>query len=154
MKKIDRSNTRLACGLGLLLSLGTLLLVPLSIAAEKKDAPTNILLQIYFKVTKEKASRFEAMYSDSYVPAMRKQKGYVGSNLLRLYPDQVSKGIQAAPTEFNYQMELVFDTEVNRTRWVASKEHAKAWPLASSMSEKANWRGYDVVARDEASASD
>ena len=48
----------------------------------------------------------------------------------------------------NYQMQLVFDTEENRRKWVASKEHETAWPLASSMAEKFSWRGFDVVAKD------
>ena len=50
--------------------------------------------------------------------------------------------------KFNYQMELVFDTEKNRRKWVASKEHAVAWPHASGMAKKVAWRGFDVVGTD------
>ena len=64
------------------------------------------------------------------------------------FPQRVAREIEAAETEFNYQMELVFDTENNRRKWVDSKEHAKAWPLASGMAEQFAWRGYDVVGSD------
>ena len=76
------------------------------------------------------------------------QQGYIRSALLRLFPQRVAWEIEAAETEFNYQMELVFDTENNRRKWVDSKEHAKAWPLASGMAEQFAWRGYDVVGSD------
>ena len=46
-------------------------------------------------------------------------------------------------------MVMVFDTEQNRRRWVASKEHAVAWPRASGMAQKYAWRGYDLVASQE-----
>ena len=113
---------------------------------KKSDKP--ILLQIYFQVAPERAVEFEKMFSESYVPAMRKQKGYLRSGLLRLFASGVAQEIEAAPTEFNYQMELVFDTEENRRKWVASKEHAVAWPHASGMAKKVAWRGFDVVETD------
>ena len=115
------------------------------------DQPGNaqaMLLEIYFKVAAGRAEEFEKMFAESYVPAMRKQQGYLRSNLLRLFRKDVAEEIEAAPTEFNYQMQLVFDTEENRRKWVASKEHATAWPLASGMAEKFSWRGFDVVAKD------
>lgn len=104
-----------------------------------------ILLQIYFAVAEEQASAFEAMFAESYAPAMQKQPGYLGSTLLRLFPAPVSQEIGAADTPFNYQMELRFDTEANRRRWAASDEHAMVWPLAQAMSVGVEWRGYDVV---------
>ena len=117
--------------------------------AKRPETREQILLQIYFKVSKERAALFERMYAESYVPALRKQQGYLRSSLLRLFPQSVARGIKAAPTDFNYQIELVFDTEENRRKWVASKEHAKAWPLASGMAEKFAWRGFDIVGNDE-----
>ena len=153
MRKIDVLSTKRAWILGFVLALSALLSVSFSPAADRESVSQDILLQIYFKVTEKKASDFEKMYSDVYVPAMRKQAGYVGSTLLRIYTEKVSRGIQATSTEFNYQMELVFDTEVNRTKWVASKEHAVAWPAASSLAEKFAWRGYDLVTRDVMSRS-
>ena len=108
-----------------------------------------MLLQIYFKVSDGKGEAFEAMYEEVYVPAMRKQKGYLGSNLLRLFPSEVHSEIEAEDTEFNYQMELTFDTEENRRAWVASDEHQVAWPAAQELTESVAWRGYDIAGADK-----
>jgi len=115
---------------------------------DKNNNAKAMLLEIYFKVSKERAADFETMYAESYVPALRKQQGYVRSNLLRIFPENMAKEIDAASTEFNYQMQLVFDTEENRRNWVASKEHSKVWPLASGMADDFAWRGFDVVRKD------
>ena len=104
-----------------------------------------MLLQIYFDVSEDRQADFERMYAQVYVPALRKQKGYQRSTLLRLFPPQLAQEIEAAPTEFNYQMELVFDTEENRRLWVASEEHRAAWPQAQAMAKSVAWRGYDVL---------
>ena len=107
-----------------------------------------MLLQIYFQVSQDRATKFEKDFQASYVPALRKQRGYQRSSLLRLFPPGVAREIEATPTEFNYQMELVFDTEESRRKWVASEEHARAWPRATGMAEKFAWRGFDVVGSD------
>ena len=121
-----------------------------STAALPAAAPrAGILLQIYFQVAPARTAEFEKMFAESYVPALRKQVGYRRANLLRLYPRRAAKEIEATPTEYNYQMELVFDSEPNRQKWVASKEHAVAWPLAMGLAEKFTWRGYDLVTRDQ-----
>ena len=138
-------------GAACLLSLGLLLGTSASEATQNKKANKAMLLEIYFKVSKKRAADFEKMYVQSYVPALRKQQGYLRSKLLRVFPEKVAREIDAAPTEFNYQMELVFDTEENRRKWVASKEHMKAWPHASDMAEEFAWRGFDVVGVDQKS---
>ena len=63
------------------------------------------------------------MFHSIYVPAMTVQKGYLWSKLLCLFPEDVSKAIEAEPTEYNYQVQISFDTEENRRRWVASDQH-------------------------------
>lgn len=108
-----------------------------------------IQLQIYFKVAESRTSELENVYTGVYIPALRKQQGYLGSRLLRLFPPAAAAAIGASPTEFNYQMELEFDTEENRMKWVASPEHVEAWPMAEAVCEAAAWRGYDVAGKDE-----
>lgn len=107
-----------------------------------------MLLQIYFKVSEENGQAFEDMFKDVYVPAMQVQDGYLGSRLLRLFPDEIHKEINARETEFNYQMNLVFDTEENRRKWAASDEHQVAFPKAKELVEDVQWRGYDVAVED------
>ena len=110
--------------------------------------PKAMALQMDFVVPKENAEAFEKMYGSIYVPAMTVQPGYLGSKLLRLFPDNIEKEIQGEPTTYNYQIQISFDTEENRRKWVASEQHKIAWPAASGLAKEFKWRGYDVMADD------
>src|SRR5690606_25931241 len=94
--------------------------------------PKAMVLQMDFIVPKENAEAFEKMYYSIYVPAMTVQQGYISSKLLRLYPDDLSTEIEGEPTQFNYQIQISFDTEESRRKWVASEQHQIAWPAATS----------------------
>jgi antibiotic biosynthesis monooxygenase (ABM) superfamily enzyme len=80
---------------------------------------------------------------------MTVQPGYVGSKLLRLFPENLAKEIQAEPSNYNYSIQISFDTEENRRKWVASKEHQIAWPAASALVKEFKWRGFDVMGDDD-----
>jgi mannose-6-phosphate isomerase-like protein (cupin superfamily) len=110
--------------------------------------PMAIALQMDFVVPKENAEAFEKMYHSIYVPAMTVQPGYVGSKLLRLFSEDAAKTIQAEPTAYNYSIQISFDTEENRRKWVASPQHQIAWPAASALVKEFKWRGYDVMGDD------
>jgi mannose-6-phosphate isomerase-like protein (cupin superfamily) len=110
--------------------------------------PKAILLQMDFVVPKENGEAFEKMYHSIYVPAMTVQKGYVGSKLLRLFPENISKEIQAEPTTYNYTIQISFATEEDRRKWVASPQHQIAWPAAAGLVKEYKWRGYDVMGDD------
>ena len=88
------------------------------------------------------------MYTSVYVPAMTVQQGYIESNILRLYPENVEKEIQGETTTYNYQIQISFDTEENRRKWVASDQHKIAWPAATKLAQSYKWRGYDVMGDD------
>jgi len=111
--------------------------------------PKAILLQMDFVVPKENGEAFEKMYYSIYVPAMTVQKGYVGSKLLRLFPENINKEIQAEPTAYNYSIQISFATEEDRRKWVASDQHKIAWPAASGLAKEYKWRGYDVMGDDD-----
>lgn len=111
--------------------------------------PKAMVLQMDFVVEKENADAFEKMYTSVYVPAMTVQTGYLESKLLRLFPENIEKEIGGEPSTYNYQMQISFDTEENRRKWVASKEHMQtAWPAASKLAKSYKWRGYDVTGDD------
>ena len=110
--------------------------------------PKPIALQMDFVVPKDSAEAFERMYTSIYVPAMTVQQGYLNSKLLRLFPDNLEKEIQGEPTTYNYQIQISFDTEENRRKWVASQQHKIAWPAASGLAKEFKWRGYDVMGDD------
>ena len=132
-----------------------LLVIGIAASSQKDPArltalaqPKAMVLQMDFVVTKENAEAFEKMYSSIYVPAMTVQAGYISSKLLRLYPAGLAKEIEAEPTTFNYQIQISFDTEANRRKWVASAQHQIAWPAATSLAKEYKWRGYDVMGDD------
>ncbi len=110
--------------------------------------PKAMALQMDFVVPKENAEAFEKMYTSIYVPAMAVQRGYLGSKLLRIFPENVEKEIQGEATSYNYQIQISFDTEENRRKWVASEQHKIAWPAASGLAKEFKWRGYDVMGDD------
>lgn len=114
------------------------------------QGPTKaMLLQMDFVVEAKNVDAFEKMYTNIYVPAMRKQVGYLESKLVRIYAADTEKKIQGEETTYNYQLQLSFDTEANRMKWVASKEHAgTAWPAATALAKSYKWRGYDVIGDD------
>jgi len=110
--------------------------------------PKPIALQMDFVVPKDSAEAFERMYTSIYVPAMTVQQGYLSSKLFRLFPDTLEKEIQGETTTYNYQIQISFDTEENRRKWVASEQHKIAWPAASGLAKEFKWRGYDVMGDD------
>jgi mannose-6-phosphate isomerase-like protein (cupin superfamily) len=133
-------------------------LLVIGIAASKEKSlniskpllnPKAMALQMDFIVPKENAAAFEKMYYSIYVPAMTVQQGYLSSKLLRLFSEDLAKSIQAEPTTYNYQIQISFDTEENRKKWVASEQHKIAWPAASGLAKEFKWRGYDVMGDDD-----
>lgn len=116
------------------------------------DVPlTMAKLQMFFEVGPDKFSAFEKNYIDVYVPALRKQTGYIGSRLLRRFSDDLSKKIGSPETKFTYEMELLFDTEEHRQMWTKTAEHDDAWAKTSAMAKSYQWIGYDVVGMDQVS---
>ncbi len=113
------------------------------------EKPKAMALQMDFVVDKKNSDAFEKMYYSIYVPAMTVQQGYLGSKLLRLFPEDISKTIEAEQTTYNYQIQISFDTEENRRKWVASEQHKIAWPSATALAKEFKWRGYDVMGDDD-----
>lgn len=107
-----------------------------------------IVLQIHFQIETDAAEQFEAMYAARYRPALRKQTGYQESRLLRVFDTATSEEISAAPTRFNYQLELQFSSEQARREWVKSSEHRDVWPVAEALATTVEWHGYDLVESD------
>jgi mannose-6-phosphate isomerase-like protein (cupin superfamily) len=116
------------------------------------DVPlTEMKLQMFFEVEPDKTRAFEKNYTDVYVPALRQQVGYLGSSLMRRFPDDISKKIGSPDTKFNYEMELIFDTEEHRQLWVKADVHIAAWAKTAALSKSYQWFGYDVVGMDQVS---
>jgi mannose-6-phosphate isomerase-like protein (cupin superfamily) len=114
------------------------------------DVPLSMAkLQMFFEVEPANFAAFEKNYIDVYVVALRRQVGYLGSRLLRRFPDDVSKKIGSPESKFTFEMELLFDTEDHRVQWTKTKEHDEAWAKTSGMAKSFQWFGYDVVGWDQ-----
>jgi mannose-6-phosphate isomerase-like protein (cupin superfamily) len=114
------------------------------------DVPlTMAKLQMFFEVEPANYAAFEKNYIDVYVPALRKQVGYLGSKLIRRFPEDVTKRIGSPGTKFTYEMELMFEKEEQRVAWTKTQEHDYAWAKTSGLAKSFQWFGYDVVGMDQ-----
>jgi uncharacterized cupin superfamily protein len=114
------------------------------------DVPlTMAKLQMFFEVEPANFEAFEKNYIDVYVPALRKQAGYLGSKLLRIFPAAVSKRNGSPESKFTFEMELMFEKEEQRVAWTKTPEHDYAWAKTSAMAKSFQWIGYDVVGMDQ-----
>jgi heme-degrading monooxygenase HmoA len=104
-----------------------------------------ILFQLLFEVAEDKRAEFERTYAEVFEPALRRQPGFQNVKFLRLYPPAEVAKIEAAPTEMNYQINFVFDSEQQRRAWAKTAEHDVAWPKLVALAAQALWRGYDVL---------
>ena len=105
-----------------------------------------ILFQLHFEVADDKRAEFERTYAEVFAPALRKQKGFQNVKFFRYYPNHIAAEIEASPTEYNYQVNFVFDSEASRRVWAKSPDHDVAWPKLSALTKKFLWRGYDLLA--------
>jgi hypothetical protein len=105
-----------------------------------------ILFQLLFEVAEDKRAEFEKTYSQVFEPALKKQKGFQNVKFIRFYAPAQAAEIEATPTEINYQINFVFDSEASRRVWAKSADHDVAWPKLSGLTKKAQWRGYDILA--------
>jgi mannose-6-phosphate isomerase-like protein (cupin superfamily) len=116
------------------------------------DVPLQMAkLQMFFEVEPKDFDAFERNYTDIYVPALRKQVGYMGSKLIHTFPADILKKIGSPSTKFTYQIELLFDTEEHRVAWTKTPEHDFAWEKTSALANSFQWLGYDVVGMDQVS---
>jgi mannose-6-phosphate isomerase-like protein (cupin superfamily) len=130
-------------------------LVVYGIALEKGkldvvDVPLNMAkLQMFFEVEPANYAAFEKNYIDVYVPALRRQVGYLGSKLLRVFPADVTKRNGSPEQKFTFEMELMFEKEEQRVAWTKTKEHDVAWGKTVAFAKSYQWIGYDVVGMDQ-----
>jgi uncharacterized cupin superfamily protein len=114
------------------------------------DVPlTMAKLQMFFEVEPANYAAFEKNYIDVYVPALRKQVGYLGSKLLRIFPADIAKRNGSPESKFTFEMELMFEKEEQRVAWTKTQEHDVAWAKTSAMAKSYQWIGYDVVGMDQ-----
>ena len=104
---------------------------------------------MFFEVEPANYDAFEKNYIDVYVPALRRQVGYLGSKLLRIFPANVTKRNGSPDSKFTFEMELMFEKEEQRVAWTKTQEHDFAWGKTAALAKSFQWLGYDVVGMDQ-----
>ena len=126
----DRRNWLKAAGLGML---GALL--GQSVACAGKAGKKSVQLHIYIEAKPGMDKKLEKLYRDAYVSAIKVQKGFLFTRLLRHYESSTS-----------YEIDISFETEAQRAAWAVSEEHQEAWPKIEAVASKITWQGFDVLA--------
>jgi len=93
-----------------------------------------IELHIYLEPIQGKEKELELVYHNEYVPAIAIQKGFQRTILLKR---------RDALRE--YQIDITFDSEELRLKWVDSKEHQEVWPKVASLCARISWEGFDSI---------
>ena len=91
-------------------------------------------LQIYLTVTNGKEGDLENAFKTAFAPAIKKQEGFKTVFML--------KSTAAIRT---YQINLYFESEDLRKKWVASDDHQAAWPKIAAACDNASWLLWDVI---------
>lgn len=115
-----------------------------AVAAAAAAAPANpIQLHVDLEVDPAKAATMEANFKKVFRPTISKQPGFVDVKLLKFRKAMMGDG----PKTSFYRLLISFQTEEQRTTWVASADHQKAWPTIESQLKGAKFGAwlYDIV---------
>ncbi len=104
-----------------------------------------ITLEIKYRVSSASTEAFEKMIKNVYGPALAKQEGFVGYRLLREYSKAERGAIGATSDDYQFHLELTFESEALRQKWVASPEHDPAFEEAKKLTAQIVHNGYHVV---------
>lgn len=98
-----------------------------------------------FAVDAEDEDRFQHLYASAYLPALRRQEGFLRSSLSQAFPPAAAAESRASDLGGNYLMELDFTSEESRRRWVATADHDVVSQAAVALSHRQVFCGYDVI---------
>ncbi len=106
-------------------SLKTLAAVAAGSAAVPSEAAVNpIQLHVDLEVDMAKEKELLANFRNTFKPTISKQPGFVEVKLMKFRKAMVGNG----PGNWNYRLLISFQTEEQRTKWVAADDHQRAWP--------------------------
>ncbi len=93
-----------------------------------------IELHIYLEPHDGKESDLESLYRNEYVPGIKVQEGFQRSTLLKK-----RDALRA------YHINITFDSEALRLKWVDSEEHQEVWPKVAALCQQITRAGLDTV---------
>lgn len=107
-----------------------------AVAAEAKK---SIVLYCDLAVDPKREKEMLDHFHKVFAPVATKHKGYIDVKMLKL-----SKRIQGPelPKSINYRFQLMYENEELRLAWVASDDHAKAWPGIGNTLLEQNFQVY------------
>jgi heme-degrading monooxygenase HmoA len=93
-------------------------------------------LHIYLEPHDGKEMELEDLYAREYVAGIKIQEGFRRTILLK-----------KRDAQREYQINIEFDSESLRLKWVDSKEHTEIWPKVASLCQRISWSGFDTVTK-------
>ena len=93
-----------------------------------------IELPIYLEPPNGKEGELESLYRKEYVPGIKIQEGF-----------QRTTQLKRRDALRDYQIDITFDSEDLRLKWVDSKEHIEIWPKVAALCQRVSWSGFDTV---------
>lgn len=94
-----------------------------------------VTLHIYLTTKPGQGKALEQLYHEAYVPAISKQNGFRSTTLLRAYE-----------SENQYEIDIVFESETQRSAWAGSADHGETWPRVEALCEEVGAQGWDIIA--------
>jgi hypothetical protein len=101
--------------------------VPARAASTAADAKKPIVLYCDLAVDPAREQEMLDAYHRHFKPVAQKHRGYVDLQMLKLR--KVIQGGPAPAKSINYRFQLTYESEELRQHWIASKDHAKVWPM-------------------------
>ena len=93
-----------------------------------------IELHIYLEPHDGKEAELETVYREEFAPAIQGQDGFQRTVLVK--KRDALRG---------YQIDIAFDSEAQRLKWVESAEHTAIWPKIATLCQQISWCGFDGV---------
>jgi heme-degrading monooxygenase HmoA len=104
------------------------MLATTAMAFGEAETANPIQLHVDLSVDPSREKEMLHNFKTIFLPAARKQPGYIDVKMLKLRTAVQGK----APTGANYRFVLTFESEELRQKWIASDVHKKVWPTVEN----------------------
>lgn len=113
-----------------------------------------IVFQIHLRAAIGAQDQLEHLLTNEFIPAVRRQPGFLGVEVLRSYAEQPSNPPALLGDGYRHQIVLTFLDEAHRQAWAASDDHQAVFPRVRALVEDARAVGYEILDRHAAKAAE
>lgn len=110
-----------------------------------------IVFQIHLRAAEGAAAELERVISDEFVPAVRRQPGFIDVKVLRAYREQPGNPPELIAQGYGHQLVLTFVDESHRLAWSLSEDHEWIFPRVRALADGVFGAGYELARWDESS---